>query len=142
MSKPVLSELEYNASDVASAILSKADLSVTNEDLGVTDRSSLFVYQSGWDDQNKVCYSFNGFMFCSFLVKHSDTTPDNPETFCVISDSDFYPTETVYAPTVSYEGDLAFNITFNSDGNIKVHIPVNINNNSFYICVNAWYRYT
>ena len=30
MSKPILSELEYNADDVASAILSKADLSITN----------------------------------------------------------------------------------------------------------------
>ena len=31
MSKPILSELEYNADDVASAILSKADLSITSK---------------------------------------------------------------------------------------------------------------
>ena len=80
MSKPVLSELEYNADDVASAILSSADLSVTNEDFGVTDHSSIFTFQTGWSDTNAICYGFNGFMFCSLTALHADATPGDEET--------------------------------------------------------------
>mgnify|MGYP001251765464 CR=1 FL=1 len=141
MSKPVLSELEYNASDVASAILSKADLSVTNEDLGVTDQSSLFTFQSGWAETNKFCYSFNGFMFVCLTCKHSDSDPGNPETFCVISDSDYYPIETMFAPTVSYQGDTAQYVILGSDGDIKVQHFLNQSHSSYYMAVNCWYRY-
>ena len=141
MSKPVLSELEYNADDVASAILSKADLSITNEDLGVTDHSSLFTFQSGWSETNAICYGFNGFMFVCLTAKHGDADPGNPETFCVISDSDYHPSEWLAAPTVSYQGDTAQYVEFNTNGNIDVRHYLNPSASSYYIAVNCWYRY-
>ena len=141
MSKPILSELEYNASDVASEILSKADLSLTNENLGVTDHSSIFTFESGWSYTEKICYGFNGFMFVCLYAHHAAGTPASPETFCSISDSDYHPNETIFAPTVSYEGDTAQYVCFYTYGDIKVHHAVNLGDSAWNVCVNAWYRY-
>jgi len=143
MSKPILSELEYNASDVASAILSKADLSVTNEDLGVTDRSSLFTIQAGWSSGDLSAYSFNGFMFISAYFSHSGGEPDNGETVWVISDSDFFPTELISMPSISYEGDNALRMQFQTDGDVTVSWATDTGSSStWYGCINGFYRFT
>ncbi len=140
MSKPILSELEYNASDVASAILSQADLSIANEELGVTDRSSLIVSTSGFDLTQKNVYSFNGFMFISLYIKHDGAGVTN-ETIANISDSDFYPNADHVFPVVSHQGDLALAVWFNTSGSITVSNPVDEGDAGWWGMLNGFYRF-
>ena len=142
MSKPILSELDYNASDVASAILSQADLSVTNEDFGVTDRTSLFTVGGGFSVGNKQAFSFNGFMFISASFARS-STPGGSDALLSISDSDFYPINNTVFPTVSYEGDTAEYLTVSSStGEFTVSAPENVSASAYYGVFNGWYRFT
>ena len=111
MSKPVLSELEYNADDVAAAILSVADLSITNENLGVTDARSELSYESGWalnvPGVENLLYCFNGFAFISLNVYHAGSEPASGETLMTIDNSDYHPVEKTSFPTNGYQGDTA-----------------------------------
>jgi len=143
MSKPILSELEYNADDVASAILQQADLSVTNEDFGVADRSSLFVINSsniGSMDDLKA-YSFNGFMFVQGRFGNSGSAPTSGDTLATISDSDFYPTYNAIAPVVSYQGDTASRFEIDTSGNLYVLDPTSAGDSHWRCTFNLWYRY-
>ena len=139
MSKPVLSELEYNADDVASAILQKADLSVTNEDLGVTDQSSNFAAESGWSITNKQIYSFNGFMFISFTAQYG-STPSNGDALVEITDEDIRPTTNTIFPSISYEVDTVNCIVVQTNGEIIVSHPSNPGS-EFHVAINGFYRY-
>ena len=143
MSKPILSELEYNADDVASAILSKADLSITNEDLGVTDISSSFSFQSGWQSEfhGILAYSFNGFVFINVSCVHPDGTPSSDEVMISCSDSDYHPSTKFSAPNISKEGDSNTAIIFTTDGDIECKGPLNEGGTAFYVVFNAFYRY-
>ena len=141
MSKPILSELEYNASDVASAILENAELSVTNQDFAVSDRASIFVTATGWNLDNHNFYSFNGFMFCSGRF-YKATDPSNGETVCNINDSGLYPNSLYAFPSISHEGDYMQRLEFDTDGSLAVVNPVNQGGDYFYITFNGWYRFT
>lgn len=140
MSKPILSELEYNASDVASAILDKADLSVTNQDFAVTEVSSLFTAESGTTINTELTYSFNGFMFISCSGNVS-STPSEGGTIMTI-DSGYSPVANTVFPTVSYQGDLANFIRFNTNDDVTVHSVSNVENANWFFCLNGFYRHT
>ena len=144
MSKPILSELEYNADDVASAILQQADLSIANEDLGVGDISDKFSFQNSYNQwYDFQCYSFMGFVFVSFGCYKNASTVSSGDVIASISDSDYHPSTDMNLQTIGYEGDLAERIYLATDGDIKVAGPVNAgSDNNFYILVNGWYRHT
>lgn len=141
MSKPILSELEYNASDVASAILSAADLSVTNEDLGVTDRSGIFDIDAAWSASTKIAYSFNGFMFVNFAVTIGSTPSTAVDDIATINDSDFYPITEAVFPTISHQGDYALNIRIQTGGTVQVVWASNPGDATWYGIINGFYRY-
>ena len=140
MSKPILSELEYNASDVASAILENADLSVTNQDFGVADCSDDFTIQTGFSESGLQAYSFNGFMFIMMSV-YSASTPDNGDNIYYNSNQDKRPSEVTFMPSISYQGDSANQITFNTNGYIVVSHPYNPQGGDWNAVVNGWYRF-
>ena len=145
MSKPILSELEYNADDVASAILEQADLSITNENLGVGDQRSSLELQSGWSNNPSTVppylYTFNGFGFISCSVYHSGGTPSGGEVFLKITNSDFHPVERIQMPQAGYEGDTGEFVYLETNGDIEIGSPVNEGNSSFFLTINGWYRY-
>ena len=140
MSKPILSELEYNADDVASAILDKADLSVTNQDFAVTTVSSLFTASSGTTISTNLGYSFNGFMFIS-CRGYTDSTPSEGATIMTI-DAGYTPIANTDFPTISYQGDLANFIRFNTDDDVTVHSAAEGAGSTWYFCINGSYRHT
>jgi hypothetical protein len=144
MPKPVLSDSLFNADDVATAVLAEANLQVTNQDLGVTSHgSSIATLSSGWGHQVTAnFYSFNGFMFFSFVCEHAGGSPAHAETFLTINDSDYYPIADFSCPSISYQGDNAYRIQINTSGEFKVLDPGNSGASSFYICCNAHYRFT
>tara|TARA_Y100000310_G_C20621536_1_gene783595 strand:+ start:315 stop:752 length:438 start_codon:yes stop_codon:yes gene_type:complete len=143
MSKPILSELEYNASDVASAILSQADLSVTNEDFGVTDISSEYTATSGWNiNSDSTAFSFNGFIFVSFLLNHAGGEPSDGEKFMDVS-ADYKPVAKSFFPTVSHQADTGYNVSAKTDGGFYIALPHAPGADvSFYVVFNGFYRYT
>ncbi len=143
MPKPILSELEYNASDVASAILSKADLSVTNENLGVADIESEFTVESGWAfGSNKQAYTFNGFVFLSILCTHAGGLPSHGEKIFSVSSS-YKAITATDINTISHEGDLAFRTRADTDGGFYLDNPKEGgSDNTFYVLLNGFYRFT
>ncbi len=141
MSKPILSELEYNASDVASAILSQADLSVTNQDFAVTDRTTNFTLQSGWTDNGCKMFSFNGFMFLSIFIYHSVDEPSEGEVIFQVDNSDLYPTTDFFFNTISGAGDLANYIKINSSGQLQIFDPIDYGDSLFRVVTNGFYRF-
>lgn len=140
MSKPILSELEYNASDVAAAILDKADLSVTNQDFAVTSVSSLFTAVSGTSINTQLAYSFNGFMFISCSGNVSSTPSEGTSIMSI--DSGYTPIANTVFPTISYQGDLANFIRFNTNNDVTVHSVENVHNTNWFFCLNGFYRHT
>ncbi len=141
MSKPILSELEYNASDVASAILAAADLSVTNEDFAVSEVKDDFTLQTGWTATTKQMFTFNGFMFISSHVVHYGDVPDPDEVIYINSNTETRPSENYSFPALGLQGDLANNIVANSSGDIFVSNPEGSGDASWQVSFNAWYRY-
>lgn len=141
MSKPILSELEYNADNVASAILSQADLSVTNEDLGVTERTSDFIAQSGWTTSQMYIFSFNGFMFFSGSFVHADSVPADGEAFVINSNIDTRPSVAFHLSGGGYQGDTVNFVSINTDGEVTVDSPTGTGASSYYLSVNGWYRF-
>ena len=140
MPKPVLSDLEYNASDVASAILSQADLSVTNEDLGVSSVTNLLSNEvSGLSISNEIVYSFNGFIFISMTFDIG--SPSDPTTLAEIN-SDYTPNENTYFPVVGYGGDTANHLVFKTNNDLVLSGPDNVGSSHYFATINGWYRYT
>ncbi len=142
MSKPILSELEYNASDVASAILVNLDLSIANEDLGVTTKTDNFSLSLGFVATYFQAYRFNGFMFISGGFKHDGGAPSNGEIFLSCDDSGDYPISDTFFLGHGYQGDNAYMLNFNSDGEFKVHDPIGTGESAFYFGCNGFYRIT
>ncbi len=140
MSKPVLSELEYNASDVASAILENADLSVTNQDFGVSEVSDSFDVVTNWTDNNRTkAFKFNGFIYLQFSC-YKLSAPTNGEQFAEVSDSDLYPDYIVTGPTVSEDGESAHAWELSTDGEFKLVLPHTAGDSAFRVFIMAWYR--
>ena len=140
MPKPVLSDSLFNADDVATAILSEANLQISSSDLGVVDRASKFVVDSYWSTINyKNVYSFNGFMFFSFTAFKANATPSNGQIIFTI-DSNFVPNAPYVTPTIGYQADSAEHVIFQTNGNVEVHNPNNPSSH-YYVVVNGWYRF-
>jgi len=138
MPKPILSDSLFNADDVATAILNKANLAITNENLNVVDRSSRFVVQSGVTSYSIKAYSFMGFMFVNFHV--NIPSPTSGQDIYHIDDSEFYPSQDCYFPTISYGQDSAQYIEILTSGIIQVIEPDNPAG-GWNGLVNGWYRY-
>ena len=138
MPKPVLSDSLFNAGDVATAVLAEANLQVANSDLGVTDKSSIFVVQSGTTSYASKAFAFNGFMFINLYFNIS--SPTNPQEMYHISDSDYYPNATCYYPTISYNQDSAQYIEITTSGVVKVVEPYNPSG-GWNGVINGWYRF-
>ena len=141
MSKPILSELEYNADDVASAILSNADLSVTNQDFAVTDRASEFSMDSYFTaNPYKNMYSFNGFMFFNFYIYKEGATPSHNQKVYEIS-SGFRPNATYAIPSNGHQGDTVEMLEFKTNGDVLVANPHDEGSTTYFILASGWYRF-
>ena len=143
MPKPVLSDSLFNADDVATAVLAEANLQVTNNDLGVVDRSSIFQYKTGFGQHfDKVAYSFNGFMFISMGIIHNGSGITDGESPFEITDSDFYPIANHVFPTVSHQGDTANSLQIQSNGQVTIYSPVDSGNAGAWLgIINGFYRF-
>lgn len=142
MPKPVLSDSLFNADDVATAILSEANLQVTNNDLGVVDRSSLFVIDNSNGTISDVkAYSFNGFMFAQAFLNFSGYTPGNEDVLAEITDSNFHPSYEVIFSGNSYQGDSSTYGKIKTNGKIIVVYPVNAGDSTWRMVMNCWYRF-
>ena len=141
MPKPILSELEYNASDVASAILASADLSVTNQDFGVTDQSDEFtILNSFYANYPIKAFQFNGFMFMQIGITRT-TSPDSNTAIISIDESDLVPNYNVVCNSISYQGESASEIYITADeANIYVGSVNNEGDDYFRIICNFMYR--
>ena len=142
MSKPILSELEYNADDVASAILQKADLSIANDDLGVLDISDKYdlgtnvSVEAGGDVR---AYYFNGFVFIYFNIYRSSSISSS-DVILSMNDTDYAPGVDVVFPSISYQGDSALHIEVSTSGDFKANIPIEEGTTNHYVCINGFYR--
>tara|TARA_R100000278_G_scaffold4613_1_gene7698 strand:+ start:353 stop:781 length:429 start_codon:yes stop_codon:yes gene_type:complete len=140
MPKPVLSDSLFNADDVATAILSEANLQVANSNLGVTDISSSFVLNSNtWSQTNPHMYYFNGFVFVSAYLSTS-STPATNTVIWNISDPSYRPISTYSFPATGYQGDVPSQIEFRISGEVVVKDPVNVSSSTYYNTINGWYR--
>ena len=142
MPKPVLSDSLFNADDVATAILSEANLQITNQQLGVSDISSSFVNQSGFVDHqhSNRAFHFNGFVFINFNIVHNGGAPSTGETCVSITDSSYHPSSMYSFPTISYQGDYANSFYITTSGEIKISHPGNQGNSDFFMVLNGFYR--
>ena len=142
MPKPVLSDSLFNADDVATAVLAEANLQVTNNDLGVVDRTSLFTRNTVWNEiGGPHFFSFNGFMFCNFGVVYSGGAPASHTAIYTCSDADFRPSVSYVFPTAGRDSDSAYYVYIDSSGKIAPDLPNNLGNASYYIVINGWYRF-
>tara|TARA_B100001029_G_scaffold178932_1_gene186807 strand:- start:2860 stop:3288 length:429 start_codon:yes stop_codon:yes gene_type:complete len=142
MPKPVLSDSLFNASDVATAVLDNADLSVTNQDFGVVDRSDKFTHSSSYSFNFFQAYSFNGFMFISFQCV-TTSSPTSGDAVSNINDSTFYPIAETVLPGIGYEGDsLNYLKIIASTGALEIYSPLPQGIVNFYITINGFYRFT
>ena len=143
MPKPILSDSLFNADDVATAILNKANLEITNSQLGVTDQSSILSYATGWNDAEssvvKQLYSFNGFAFISISCLHVGT-PTDGETILTITDSNYHPIKKTTFVS-SAQGDTTLYIAANTNGNITISTP-NVLGSGMSVVFNGFYRYS
>jgi hypothetical protein len=144
MPRPVLSETTYNSSDIATAILNQADLSVTNQDLGVIDITNKFTLESGisGDTTNDKAFHFNGFVFMNFNLTAQNITNVTSFDIMTINDSDFYPSTVYRTNSVSFQQDSVNAILIQTNGNIQansVYVPSG-GDASFRININCWYR--
>lgn len=145
MPKPILSDSLFNADDVAEAILSKANLSITNENLGVSDITSSFVLNSNWNAwMTDKCFIFNGFVFVTLSAYISGSSSHLSATITniyTINNSDYYPAYEANLVTASYQGDTAMSIKATTTGEINVAYPNNVGGDTnFHVVVNGFYR--
>ena len=123
MPKPVLSDSLFNADDVATAVLAEANLQVANSNLGVTDITSGFMSPaSGWALESSNVFTFNSIVFFQLICRHTGT-PGQTETFATIASSNYYPQATSRFPTSSFEGDTAWHVEINTNGELKIREP-------------------
>ena len=139
MPKPILSDSLFNADDVATAVLNEANLQIASNDLGVVDRTSLFVAGTDVTLYNMKAFSFNGFMFIQ--GRGEDSSPGHNSTVMTISDANFRPSYQATMPSVAYEGDTMAMLIFQTNGNVDTSYPVNVGNASLFFVVNGFYRF-
>lgn len=142
MPKPILSDSLFNADDVATAILSEANLQVTNSDLGVTDVTSSYVLNSNWDAwDDDFCYKFNGFVFVQLNAYIDSVDLSSNLTVYTINDSNLHPSSKQSMPTITFDNDSATGLYFHTNGNVIVLEPKDMSSNPrYHLKVNGWYR--
>tara|TARA_Y100001938_G_scaffold150097_1_gene239599 strand:- start:1209 stop:1640 length:432 start_codon:yes stop_codon:yes gene_type:complete len=141
MPKPILSDSLFNADDVATAILNKANLQIANNNLAVTDISSSFTLNSSifTEQQGLQAYHFNGFVFINSRFK-ADSTPSAGTKIYDIA-SDYTPNGIYSTPAVGIDSDTVGQIQFrDSDSTIKMWDPVNAGDSIFFLCFSGFYR--
>ena len=145
MPKPVLSDLEYNADDVASAILSNADLAVTNQDFAITDITSSFVKESGFNNwHEEKCILFNGFVFVSLNTYinsgHGSFDTAGMDAY-TINNSAYYPDQDYWLSSSSHQQDTSLAVMIKDTGKIFISTPVEVGvDTNFHTVINGWYR--
>ena len=139
MPKPVLSDSLFNADDVATAVLAEANLQVTNSDLGVTDITSEFSVQTGWEWNRPHAQHFNGFVFLTGYMRYPGGTPSNG-AMLTIDNSDYRPSSTYDVNGTGHQGDTSNTIQVKSDGNINLLDAHNPGSGVFYIVVNIFWN--
>jgi len=145
MPKPILSDSLFNADDVATAILNKANLSITNENLGVTDISDKFVRASTfqyWIDHQ--AYSFNGFVFFNLVTYKSTNDSDfvsSGMNAYTINDSNYYPVKDTWLPSSSHQGDTPLAVMAKTTGEIFISLmhEQGVDSN-FHVVCNGFFR--
>ena len=142
MPKPVLSDSLFNADDVATAILSEANLQITNNSLGITDISSSFSFASGWvQNHNPInAYKFMGFVYINISCYHGGGTPANNEVLVMTSNSDYTSSVDFTFPTLSYQKDGANAIKLLTNGDFTVVGPENVGSSDYVVLINGYYR--
>ena len=140
MPKPVLSDSLFNADDVATAVLSEANLQVANSSLGVTDISSHFTVQSGFTAQTEHFLFFNGFVFWSGYYIHTGGAPSNPETLITIDNSVYRPQSEWRLPSVGYQADTVSRVVINTNGDIVIWDPIDAGISTFYLVINGYWN--
>ena len=142
MPKPVLSDSLFNADDVATAILSEANLQIANSNLGVTDISSVLSVNSNYNTDtnrpNKLFY-FNGFVFIQ-LFCYKTSTPSDGEEFAEITDSNYYPSYGVVSTYASRDNESSIQIKISTAGKLTIDEPVAAGDSTHRIYMNNWYR--
>lgn len=141
MPKPVLSDSLFNADDVVSAVFAEANLQIANNELGVSNKTSIFTIQSGFGTNAFQAYSFNGFMFVSGEVYHTSGTPADGAVIFAINDSTYHPTDTTYAPNIGYQGDSSYYLSFKDNGDVVVTTPNNLSASAWHVVFNMHYRW-
>lgn len=140
MPKPVLSDSLFNADDVATAILSEANLQVSNNDLGVTEISNPL--NNGImtvDTTYTKMFKFNGFIFLQYRLTHS-ATPTSGDIIASIADSNNYPSYQVLHNSVAYQGESVDRIEIHTNGNIVSRNPDAAGDAGFRVHGNLFYR--
>ena len=142
MPKPILSDSLFNADDVATAVLSKANLQIANNQLNVTDISSSISYETGWQTEvhDPIAWYFMGFVFININCVHTGGTPGTFEALATISDSNYRPSSDVSFPSIGYQGDSNYSIIIKSNGDICQYYPQNQGNTNQYVVFNGFYR--
>lgn len=138
MPKPVLSDSLFNADNVATAILAEANLQITNQQLGVHDRSDKITAQGGTNVNNINMWEFMGFMFISFSGSHAGT-PGNTEVLATL-DSGYHPEKLTVFPGNSHQGDNVEFIRFLTNGDITYFYPQNVSDTTFFYAINGVYK--
>ena len=140
MPKPVLSDSLFNADDVATAVLAEANLQVANNNLGVTDISSHFTLQSGWEAFNEHILFFNGFVWWSAWYRHTGGSPAQGEVFLTIDNADYRPQTDWRLPAIGAELDSASRINVATNGNISVEILTNSGSSTYHISTSYFWN--
>ena len=144
MPKPVLSDSLFNADDVATAVLSEANLQIASSSLGVTDvtdKFDLYLSTHSEDTAAKKCYEFMGFVFVNLRPVVSGASGN--VALYQINDSNYYPDAHYYSNSISYQQDSVNAIIINPSTGIitgdSAHIPSGSDTN-FRFNINMWYR--
>lgn len=139
MPKPVLSDSLFNADDVATAVLSEANLQIASSSLGVTDITNKFILGSNWNAyRTNACHHFNGFVFF-FLSTYKDGV-SNGDVMCSINDSDYFPYQDYYVNIHDYQGDTAEGIQIHTSGQFIVKNPSNPGSTNYHVNIQGFYR--
>ena len=145
MPKPVLSDSLFNADDVATALVNNYNLAVSNQDFAVTEISSNFSLETGWDSLYVKAFAFNGFVFINLECRHVGASPGTNEHFATNSNSNYFPTVLFTCPSTGWGGDTSDKIKFDTNGELIVSqdgsTAQNPGNADYHIRLNAFYRY-
>lgn len=144
MPKPVLSDSLFNADDVATAIAQNANLSIANENLGVSDVSSNFTIMNQgfvmFINEPIIAFKFNGFVFMQWSLVFPDGVSDG-DGIISIDHTSLYPSHPVKAPAISFQGDTVSAIRCTAGGAQFTFIgELNLQNTGLHLTANYTYR--